>query len=373
MKQELIPLVPMFKGLLAGPQGSAEEEDSPACRAHAARSHEAARLSETLAALVFRNEYAWFERDDDWVAECLAEWVGPEAGQLFFSSLREGAQQSDLELFVDVFGGVVERWLTEAQQARPQQNPDFDPDAPVEGTQYCKYARLPGTDTFQWLYASEPESDDWQTIELRYERHEAEAAAEPPEDIRPYEEHFIKLVGNDWKYGATADATIWYDEYQELLAAVDAAEPPEDIRPYEGHFIKLVGNDWKYGATADTAIWYDEYQELLAAEGLLTTEPEPEPAEVEEPEEPEAAAETVGPSLAVQDGLDDRAFDPQAELSPEEAQSIIESPAGQVLAEDLAQKLIEQQAAQVENLLAVTEDLSEEELTRLLELVQQSN
>ncbi|QMU78018.1 hypothetical protein GXW83_22285 [Streptacidiphilus sp. PB12-B1b] len=369
MKQQLIPLVPLLKELVAGPRLPAGEagEDSPARLAHVARSQDLARLDEELVPLVFQNVVDWFQQEDDWVAECLAVWVDPEAGRLIVSSLRDDAGQGELELFVDAFGPVVERWRAEEEQARPQPNPDHDPADPVEGTQYRRYARLPGSDEFQWLYGSGPDAADWQTIEDRYRQHEADADGGQAESVRPYEDHFIKLVDGRWVFGASPDAAVWYDDYDQLLAQegpvtagheADAdGGQAESVRPYEDHFIKLVDGRWVFGASPDAAVWYDDYDQLLAQEGPVTAETEP-------------PAQTGMLLDAVSGGLDQRVFQPDADLSAEEAESLLESPAGQMFFQVLAQTMIDTQAPQFDSLLQASEDFSEQELSDLLRLVQ---
>lgn len=312
MKQQLIPLVPVLKELLAGPQGPAGEEEGPVQLAHIAKGNDMTWLNEALVALVFCDRRDWYAQQDDWVAECLAVWMDPETLQLFGSGLRADAGQSELEMFVDALDGVVERWRAESEQARPQPNPDVDPAAPVEGTQFYKYARLQGTREFQWLYASAPDSADWQTIDARYLQHEAGAAGRP-----------------------------------------------DDIRPHGDHFTKLVDGAWAFGATREAALWYDDYEWMLEQEGLLPVPPEAAEQVVEAPEPP--------------GGLDERVFDPEADLTSAEAKDILATPAGEVFAEAMTQAMIDMQAEQIERLLAGAENLSEEELKALLELVQQSD
>jgi len=312
MKQQLIPLVPVLKELLAGPRGPAGEAETPVRLAHIARSNDMSWLNEVLVALVFCDQRDWYAQEDDWVAECLAVWMDPQTAQLFGSALRADAGQSELEMFVDALGGVVERWRVESEQAQPQPNPDFGPAAPVEGTQFYKYARLQGTQEFQWLYASAPDSTDWRTIDAWYLQHEADAAGQP-DDIRPHGDHFTQLVDGAWKFGATREATRWYDDYE----------------------------------------W------MLEQEGLLPALPEPVEQVVEAPEPP--------------GGLDERVFDPEADLTSAEAQDILATPAGEVFAEAMAQAMIDMQAEQIEKLLAGAGNLSEAELKTLLDMVQQSN
>ncbi|MFG2953374.1 hypothetical protein ACGF5O_06545 [Streptomyces sp. NPDC048291] len=326
--------MPMFKALLAPAQAVPEEEaESPVQLANDAKRGDVDWLNEVLVPLVFHQDRAWFEQEDSWVAECLAEWADPDTEGLFHSSLREDAGQSELEMFVDTFGGVVEQWRVQNEQAQPQPNPDFDPAEPVEGTQYYKYAKLPGTHEFQWLYASEPDSADWQILQVRYDQYEQDAT--------------------------------------------DAAHGhAEIIEPYGDHFMKAVDGRWVFGASRDAAVWHDEYEQLLAQEGLLAAQPEPAQPEPAQPEPAEAVVEEPAPHAqkvaileAVADGLDARVFDPEAELTAEEAEEILSSQAGEMFFGTVTQLMADAQKAQLEELLAAPEDLSAEELSELLELV----
>ncbi|MFD4597986.1 hypothetical protein ACFWPQ_08090 [Streptomyces sp. NPDC058464] len=321
--------MPMFKALLAPAQAVPEEEaESPVQLANGAKRGDVDWLNEVLVPLVFYQDRAWFEQEDSWVAECLAEWADPDTEGLFHSSLREDAGQSELEMFVDTFGGVVEQWRVQNEQAQPQPNPDFDPAEPVEGTQYYKYAKLPGTHEFHWLYASGPDSADWQVLQVRYDQYEQNAT--------------------DAAYGHA-----------------------EIIEPYGDHFMKAVDGRWVFGASRDAAVWHDEYEQLLAQEGLLAAQPEPaqpEPAEAVV-EEPAPHAQKVAILEAVADGLDARVFDPEAELTAEEAEEILSSQAGEMFFGTVTQLMADAQKAQLEELLAAPEDLSAEELSELLELV----
>ncbi|MEU9407851.1 hypothetical protein AB0E08_19515 [Streptomyces sp. NPDC048281] len=336
--------MPMFKALLAPARTVPEEEaESPVQLANGAKRGDVDWLNDVLVPLVFHQDRAWFEQEDSWVAECLAEWADPDTEGLFHSSLREDAGQSELEMFVDAFGGVVEQWRVQNEQAQPQPNPDFDPAEPVEGTQFYKYAKLPGTQEFQWLYASGPDSADWQILDVRYDQ---------------------------------------YDRYdQNDQNAADAGyEQAEIVEPYGDHFMKAVDGRWVFGTSRDAAVWHDEYEQLLAQEGLL---PEPEPAQPEpaysapaQPapaeavvEEPAPHAQKVAVLAAVADGLDARVFDPEAELTAEEAEEILSSQAGEMFFGAVTQLMADAQKAQLEELLKAHEDLSAEELSELLELV----
>ncbi|WP_329215708.1 hypothetical protein OG352_08130 [Streptomyces sp. NBC_01485] len=359
----------MFKTLLATAGTVPEEEArSPVHLANSTKRGDVDRLDAVLVPLVFFNERAWSEQDDGWVAECLAEWLDPDTEGLFRSSLREDAGQSELEMFVDAFGGVVEQWRVQNEQARPQPNPDFDPAEPVEGTQFYKYAKLPGTDEFQWLYASEPDSADWQILQVRYDRYEADAAEQHTEAIEPYGDHFMKAVDGRWTFGATRSAATWYDDYQKMLEregllspapeAPGVASAPDEVQPYGDHFMKLTDGRWTFGASRDAAVWYDDYQEMLEQEGLI-------------PAAPVSVRAAVQAFQALQADLDERVFQPEAALTAGEAAEILSSDAGQEFAEALNQTLLDMQAEQFETLLMGTEGLSEEELKLLLDRVRQ--
>jgi hypothetical protein len=298
--QQIYPFVPLFKRLLTTESTTPTEEEaqSPVHLAHTAKSNDVNQLGETIIALIFYNQREWFQREDDWVAECLAEWADTELERLFNSALKADASQTELEGFIESFGRIVDRWRIESEQAQPQQNPDYDPANPVEGTQYFKYAKLPGTEEFQWLYASTADSADWQTMQDRYNAYEQLIDAQAParesaEIIEPYGDYFMKAVDGTWRYGRTRESENWYDDYQVMLSAenlipaapaapvpepapeteAEAATATEEIREYGDHFIKLVEGAWRYGCTRESENWYADYEDMLRAEGLAPEAP----------------------------------------------------------------------------------------------------
>jgi hypothetical protein len=347
-------MMPIFKELLTTDHSESEGKPSSATKVNRDKTSDVERLNDVLVLLVFYNDREWFERDDSWVAECLDEWVDPSDEQLFNSSLREDAGKSELEMFLAAFDHVVERWRTESEQAKPQPNPDFDPDEPVEGTQYYKYAKSPGTQHFEWLYASAENSVDWQPMQVRYDQYEAEIDARQGE-VKPYGEYFMKPVDGGWQYGARPDTERWYRTYEELLAA--------QAEPYGDYFMRLVNGEWRFGATRHAEVWYGKYDELLESLGLSeAAEEEPEEPAAEKPKEP-----------AADGGLDPRVVQPESKLTEAQAHEILATPAGKQFVADLEQQVFEQHRDQLEQLLAGTEDLSEAELTKLLELAQQKS
>jgi hypothetical protein len=298
--QQIYPFVPLFKTLLTtvSTVPTEEEAHSPAYLARTAKSNDITQLNELMVGLLFYNQREWFGQEDTWVAEALVEWTDRETEILFETYLKEDASQTDLEKFIEDFGKIAERWRTESEQAQPQPNPDFDPEDPVEGTQYYKYAKIPGTEEFQWLYGPSPESDDWQSMDVRYAAYEAllpapGATGEGAGLIEPYGEYFMKLVDGAWRYGCTRESEYWYGDYEEMLRAEGlapavpaapapapveteaeaAATAPEEIREYGEYFIKLVDGAWHYGRTRESELWYEDYEEMLRAEGLAPSAP----------------------------------------------------------------------------------------------------
>jgi hypothetical protein len=358
----------MFKRLLATGQSVPEDEEaSPVHQAGRAKSTDVERLNDVLVPLVFYNAREWFEQDDSWVAECLAEWADSEVERLFASSLRDDAGQSDLEMFIVEFGGVVEQWQAQYEQAQPEPNPDFDPDEPVEGTQFYKYAKLPGTQDFQWLYASRADSEDWQTLQSRYDQYESKVEVRHTEVIEPYGDYFMKAVDGAWRFGRTRNAKEWYGDYELMLRKEgllpatpqeDAAASSEDIRPYGDHFMKAVDGKWRYGTTREAKKWYGDYQLMLREEGLA-------------PAEPVSVKKTVALFEAALKNLDPRVLSPDGEVSPDVALDAFESPAGQEFFGGLTARLTDEHVPQLDSILDTVADLGVEELEGLLKVLQQ--
>jgi hypothetical protein len=323
--QEIYPFVALFKGLLTTDSTPPAEEEAqlPLHLARAAKSNDIGQLNDTIVSLVFYNQREWFQQEDSWVAECLAEWADDDAERLFAANLKQDASQTEFEAFVESFRIIADRWREESERARPEPNPEFDPSDPVEGTQFYKYAKLPGTQEFQWLYGTSPETDDWQPMQVRVDAYlllaEAVDAAAPAEIIEPYGDYFMKAVDGRWQYGATRDSEAWYEDYEQMLRAEglapalpgapapaateeeeeDATTESGEVREYGEGFIKLVEGEWHYGAARDAATWYRDYAEMLRAEGLAPEAPASvsETAEViEELLEPSPEeAEDLGP------------------------------------------------------------------------------
>jgi hypothetical protein len=349
----------MLKRLL-GTDPTPGEEDGPPREAYAAKESDVRRINEDLVAEVFQGEQEWFRREDDWVAACLDELVDQDDLRLIASSLSDGASRSDLETFIDALRPVAEQWRARYEQARPGRNPDFDPAEPVEGTQYYRYARLPGTYDFDWFYASEPESADWQPLQVRYDQYEAQAVVRHTEIIEPYGDHFMKAVEGRWRFGATSDATRWYAEYEEMLKkeGLLPSDPVQlgetgEVRPHGEHFTKYLDGRWRFGVTRDATRWFAEYDELLEAQGLL-------------PQKPVVVKEAVRRFEDARAGLDQRAFTPDAQLSSLEAAEILASAEGQVFFQEVSQELLVEQAERIDGLLDAAGEFGAEELNRLL-------
>lgn len=365
--QQIYPFVPLFKRLLTTESTAPTEEEaqSPVHLAHTAKSNDVTQINDLIIALIFYNQREWYEQEDSWVAESLAEWADRELEVLFVSTLKEDASQTELERFIEDFSRIAERWRTESEQARPEPNPDFDPADPVEGTQFYKYAKLPGTEELQWLYGPSAESGDWMTMQDRYDAHEAlldaqRAADEPAATIEPYGDYFMKVVEGAWQYGRTRESEAWYQDYEEMLRAeglapaepaepatpvpapaeaeTATATPPEEIREYGEYFIKLVDGAWHYGRTRDSARWYADYEEMLRAEGLAPAAPVSVAETVEEFEKQLQPSEEEARELG-KDALDDlsEAGDEFALLFAEALQDpVVAELAGQLDDEHLA-------------------------------------
>jgi hypothetical protein len=241
-QSSLKPLMPRFKKLLTQQDTVPTEEatqavDYEAVSAARAAKAEAIQQFNTVAVpLIFYNQSAWDAQDDSWVAECLQEWIAPDDSGIdaMFRGLGDPSgppSEPDLGSFIDQINDRVNEWQNDKELATPQLNPDFDPENPLDGTQYYKYAERWQGEGKQWLYAAEPSDDpaDWATMQERYDQYEAALGAPGQKEIiEPYGQGFMKAVEGRWRYGSSRDAATWYGDYDAMLAAEGLIESRQD-------------------------------------------------------------------------------------------------------------------------------------------------
>ena len=157
-------------------------------------------------------------------------------------------------------------------------------------------------------------------------------------NVEPYLEtgYFTKYANDQYTFGETEDATVWYPTYQQLLDAIAARTGAQvegrgtgrNVEPYleTGYFTKYANDQYTFGETEDATVWYPTYQQLLDAIAART----------------EAQATGAKPAEAP--------TSPPKVGSPEQAQRIVEGAAQEILAQKpdlLAGRLSEEEFQQL--------------------------